>query len=166
MKVEEIAQLLNGKLFGDGESEILRVASLETAAENEISFVEKNEKAESVEQFAQTKADCLIVSENFDAPLPCPFIQVNNPKLAFAKIAKKLHPPNLRNGWHKTAIVPENSDVRANFIGAFVTIGENTNIGKGTQIYDGSKIGNNVTIGKFTRIYPNCVIYDLSLIHI
>jgi len=160
MKVEEIAELLNGKLFGDGKPEILRVASLEAAGENEISFVEKIEKAEIAEHFPQTKAACLIVSENFDAPLPCPFIQVKNPKLAFAKIAEKLHPAVWRNDWHKTAIVPENSDVRANFIGAFVSIGENTNIGEGTQIYDGAKIGNNVTIGKFTRIYPNCVIYD------
>ncbi len=160
MKVEEIAQLLNGKLYGDGKPEILRVASLDAAGENEISFVEKIEKAEVAEQLAQTKAACIIVSENFDATLPCPFIQVKNPKLAFAKIAEKLHPADWRNDWHKTAIVLENSDVRANFIGAFVTIGENTNIGEGTQIYDGSKIGNNVTIGKFTRIYPNCVIYD------
>ncbi len=160
MKVEEIAQLLNGKLFGDGKLEILRVASLEVAGENEISFVEKIEKAEFAEQFAQTTAACLIVSENFDAPLPCPFIQVKNPKVAFAKVAEKLHPTDWRNDWHKTTIVPENSDVRANFIGAFVTIGENTCIGEGAQIYDGTKIGKNVTIGKFTYIYPNCVIYD------
>jgi len=160
MRIEEISKLLKGKLFGDGKPEILRVGSLEAAGENEISFVETIEKADVAEQLAQTKAACLIVPENFDAPLPCPFIQVKNPKLAFAKLAKKLHPFDSKNGWHETAIVPKNSAVRASFIGAFVTIGENTNIGEGTQIYDGAKIGNNVTIGKCTLIYPNCIIYD------
>jgi len=162
MKVEEIAQLLNGKLFGDGETEILRVASLETAGENEISFIEKIEKTESTEQFSKNKADCLIVSENFDAPLPCPFIQVKNPKLAFAKIGKVLHPFNWRNDdIHETAVIASVvKEIRAYFIGAFVTIGENCVVGEGTQILDGTRIGNNVSIGKNTIVHPNCVIYD------
>jgi len=157
MKIEEIAEFLDGKLSGAGDVEILRVASLDAAGENEISFLEKSELTDHT---TQTKASCLLVPENFAASLPCSFIQVKNPKLAFAKIAEKLHPAIWRNDWNETAIISKISDVRANFIGAFVTIGENTVIGEGSQIYDGAKIGNNVTIGKFTYIYPNCVIYD------
>ena len=157
MKIKEIAEFLNGKLSGAGDIEIFRVASLETARANEISFLEKTEVSE---QAVQTEASCIFVPESFVAALPCSYIQVKNPKLAFAKIAAKLHPAEWRNDWHKTAIIQANSDVRANFIGAFVTVGEHTHIGEGTQIYDGAKIGDNVTIGKFTYIYPNCVIYD------
>ncbi|MBA3784686.1 MAG: UDP-3-O-(3-hydroxymyristoyl)glucosamine N-acyltransferase [Acidobacteria bacterium] len=165
MKVEEIAQLLNGKLFGDGKSEILRVASFEVAGQNEISFIEKIEKfekAEIPEQFVKTKAACLIVPENFAAPLPCPSIQVKNPKLAFAKIAEKLHPFNWRTADnHKTAVIDSPlDDILANFIGAFVTIGKNCFINYGTQILDGTRIGNNVSIGKNSIVHPNCVIYD------
>jgi UDP-3-O-[3-hydroxymyristoyl] glucosamine N-acyltransferase len=57
-------------------------------------------------------------------------------------------------------LVPENSDVRAEFIGAFVTIGENSSIGEGSQIYDGVRIGDNVSIGANSILHPNCVIYD------
>jgi UDP-3-O-[3-hydroxymyristoyl] glucosamine N-acyltransferase len=159
MKISEIAEFTNGKLCGAGDAEILRVAKLETARENEISFVEKSESAEPA---AQTKAACLLVPEDFDAQVPCPFIQVVNPKLAFAKIAEKLHPFNWRaENRHKTAVIDSPlEDIRANFIGAFVTIGENCFIDYGTQILDGARIGNNVSIGKNSIVHPNCVIYD------
>lgn len=157
MKIKEIAEQMNAEFSGDGETEIIRVADLESAAENEISFLEKIELAE---QSAQTKAGCLFVPENFNAPLLCSFIRVKTPKLAFAKIAAKLHPFPLKKGWHDTAIISETSNVRATFIGAFVIIGENTNIGEGSQIYDGARIGDNVSIGKKSIIHPNCVIYD------
>ncbi|MGI8786237.1 MAG: UDP-3-O-(3-hydroxymyristoyl)glucosamine N-acyltransferase [Pyrinomonadaceae bacterium] len=154
MQLKEIAEFTDGTLVGDGAAEIVRVADLETAREDEISFIEKTEFA------ARTKAGCLFVPENFTAPLPCSFIKVKNPKLAFAKIAEKLHPISLKNGWHETFIVRETSDVRASFIGAFVTIGENSDVGENSQIYDGVKIGNHVKIRKGSIIYPNCVIYD------
>ncbi len=157
MKINEIAEFLNGKLVGAGDIEILRVASLDTARANEISFVEKIEAAESL---AETLASCLLVPENFDAALPCSFIRVKNTKLAFAKIAAKLHSSPIKKGWHVTASIHESADVRASFIGAFVSVGENSQIGETSEIYDGVKIGSNVTIRKGSIIYPNCVIYD------
>ena len=156
MKTKEIADFLNGEIFGDSEIEILRVASLQNAKENEIAFVEKAENLDA------TNASCLLVSENFDAEIPCSFIKVKNPKLAFAKIAERLHPFNWRTEKnHETAIINSpTEDILANFIGAFVTIGEDCFINFGTQILDGVRIGNNVSIGKNTIIHPNCVIYD------
>jgi UDP-3-O-[3-hydroxymyristoyl] glucosamine N-acyltransferase len=155
--IAKIAEFVGGKLSGDGAAEINRVANIEVAQQGEISFIEK---AEFAEQAALTKASCLLIPENYYNELPCPFIQVKNPKLAFAKIAQKLHPFDFKSGWHKTAIVPENSDVLASFIGAFVLIGEDTQIGESAQILDGVKIGSNVSIGKDSIIHPNCVIYD------
>ena len=154
MKTEEIAEFLGGKLCGNGEIEILRVASLEAAKKDEISFIEKTEN------LSETKASCLLVPDNFDAEIPCAFIKVKNPKLAFTKIAAKLHPFDWKTGWHETVSIHENSDVRAYFIGAFVSVGENSYIGETSEIYDGVRIGKNVTIRKGSIIYPNCVIYD------
>jgi UDP-3-O-[3-hydroxymyristoyl] glucosamine N-acyltransferase len=154
MKIAEIADFLGGKLEGTSEIEIVRVASLERARKGEISFIEKTETV------FKTEASCLIVPENFDVEARCPVIHVKNPKLAFAKIAAKLHPFEWRSGWHETAFVAKNSDVRASFIGAFVTVGEKTRVGEASQIFEGVRIGNNVSIGKCTIIHPNCVIYD------
>ena len=158
LTTSEIAELINGKLKGTGDAIITNVASIENARENEISFIEKTELTE---QAAQTKASCLIIPENFNAELlSCASISVKNPKLAFAKVAEKLHPFNWKNEWHKTAVIPENTDVRASFIGAYASIGENTYIGEGSQIFEGVRIGENVSIGKCSIIHPNCVIYD------
>ena len=154
MNVREIAALTGGQLNGVGDEEIRAVAALEKAATGEISFLEKAENLRS------TNASCLIVPENFDVELPFPVIKVKNPKLAFAKVAAELHPVKKRDERHATAIVHENSDIRANYIGAFVVIGENSRIGEHVQIHEGVKIGDNVSIGKNSIIFPNVVVYD------
>ena len=156
MTIKQIAEFLQSEFKGDGEIEITRVASLDKARENEISFIEK------VETFQTSNASCLLVPESFDAELPCSIIKAKNPKLAFAKVAAQLHPFNWRtNNIHETAIVTSDvMEFRAYFIGAFVTIGENCVAGEGTQILDGARIGNNVSIGKNSIIHPNVVIYD------
>ena len=163
MKISEIAQFLNGKLVGAGDTEILRVAALETARANEISFIEKIEIAAPS---AETFASCLLVSENFDVPLPCSLIQVKNPKLAFAKIAAVLHAVKKREPEiHPTAIIAESAKISADvFVGAFVCVGENSEIGDGTQILAGAKIGDAVRIGKNCTVHPNVCIKDNSLI--
>ena len=155
MKIREIAEFVNGDFSGDGEKEISRVASLETAQENEISFLEK------AETFQSSNAAGLLVPENFDAEFSC-LIKVKNPKLAFAKLAEKLHPFDWRTeANHQTAIINSSSEyILANYIGAFVTIGENCFVNYGTQILDGARIGKNVSIGKNSIIHPNVIIYD------
>lgn len=157
MKTKEIAEFLNAALHGAGDIEILRVASFDSASEGEVSFVEGSK---SVENPSHSGASCLIVPEDWSVALPCPFIKVKDPKLAFSKIAEKLHPFKWKNSRHETAAIADNSDIRASFIGAFVSIGENTYVGEGAQIFEGVRIGSNVSIGKCSIIHPNSVIYD------
>ncbi|HEX9960078.1 MAG TPA: UDP-3-O-(3-hydroxymyristoyl)glucosamine N-acyltransferase [Pyrinomonadaceae bacterium] len=156
MKIQEIADFVSGKLNGAGDVEIERVAAFESAKENEIAFLEKAGTEKT------TGASCVIVPENFEPALSCPTIRAENPKLAFAKIAARLHPFNRRAGEiHKTAVIDSPPDkILADFIGAFVTVGKNCFINHGTQILDGTRIGSSVSIGKNSIIHPNCVIYD------
>jgi UDP-3-O-[3-hydroxymyristoyl] glucosamine N-acyltransferase len=157
MRINFIAELAGGKLFGESESEIVGVAAIEKAREGEISFIEREKNAPNAEEI---KASCVIVPENFEAPLPCPFIKVKNPKLAFARIAAELHPPKRRANRSANISIAKDSDVRAAFIGEFVSIGERTSIGEGAQILPGARIGENVSIGENSVIHSNCVIYD------
>ena len=163
MKIKEIADFSGGNLSGGGETEIFRVASLANAETGEISFVENVEKTDNLDK---TKASCLLVPENFDAEIPCAFVKVKNPKLAFARIAEVLHPPKKRfPKIHQSAIIAATAKIAANVhVGAFCRIGENTEIGAKTQILDGAKIGDNVKIGANCTIHPNCTIYnDVSI---
>lgn len=158
MKAREIAEFVGGELHGDGDVEITSVADIAKAGNDQISFVER------ADLIPATNASCLIVPVNSEAETrsveSVPFVVAQNPKLAFAKIAAKLHSYEWRSGWHETSHIHSDSDVRASFIGAFVAIGEGSHVGESSQIHDGSKIGRNVTIGKCTIIHPNCVIYD------
>ncbi|MEP6922848.1 MAG: UDP-3-O-(3-hydroxymyristoyl)glucosamine N-acyltransferase, partial [Pyrinomonadaceae bacterium] len=155
--VAELAERVGGEISGDATTKIRRVADLESAQAGEIAFVEDEKFFESA---SNSEASCLIIPPNAQIEFARALIRGNQPKLAFAQIAQILHPYKWRTGWDKTAIVPQNSDVRASFIGAFVSIGEDTYIGESSQIYEGVKIGSNVSIGKCSVIHPNCVIYD------
>jgi len=81
MKTREIAQLVNGELVGDGEIEITSVAALSAAGPGHITFLEK-------EELYGGHASCVLVRHNVSASGT--FIRVDDPKLAFALVAKAL----------------------------------------------------------------------------
>lgn len=157
MNLKKIAEITDGILEGDGEIEIDAVASLEKAGKGELSFIELSEK-----EF-ETDASCLIVPENFTSQNQA-IIRVKNPKLAFAKIASELHPQKKRGNFtHDSAFILDTAKLGKDlFIGAFVCIGDETEIGDGTQIYAGAKIGDRVKIGVDCLIHPNVFIEDDS----
>lgn len=156
MKTQEIADFLSAELVGRGDIEIISVGDFAKGEAGQIVFLEKNS------EISPTDASCIIVHNEFvaEGQIENSFILTPNPKLAFTSIAKKLHRYERMNSWNETASISPGSDVKANLIGAFVAIGEETTIGEDADIHDGVKIGRRVAIGKRTIIYPNCVIYD------
>jgi UDP-3-O-[3-hydroxymyristoyl] glucosamine N-acyltransferase len=155
MKTGEIAEFLKGELVGNANVEINRVASIESAATGEIAFLEKTDDV-------NTAASCLIVPANYDASPPVPVIKVSKPKLAFAKIAAILHPSKVREPeMHRSAIISPTAKIANDvFIGAFVCIGENSQIGLGCQLRAGAKIGDNVRLGSNCVLHPNVFVED------
>ena len=156
MKTSEIAEFVGGELDGDGEVEVISAAAITNAKNGEIVFFEK------LAEMPGTGASCVLVSTGFTSATAdnvC-LIRVQNPKLSFARVAAVLHPYAWRTGWHETAIVSTTSEVKASFLGALVSVGEDCQIGESCNIYEGVKIGSGVSVGKCTIIYPNCVLYD------
>src|SRR5438309_351686 len=104
MKTCEIADLVSGELVGDGRIEITSVGTLGTAGPSQIAFSEKDEAHNS-------EASCILIGRTSDASGAC-LIRVDDPKLAFACVARALHPnksyPSER---HSTAIVAENAEI-------------------------------------------------------
>ncbi|HEY0427555.1 MAG TPA: UDP-3-O-(3-hydroxymyristoyl)glucosamine N-acyltransferase [Pyrinomonadaceae bacterium] len=163
MKLEKIAEIVGGKLNGAGDTEIFGVSAFENAEKDEISFLEKADFAENAKI---TKASCLFVAENFDAALPCAFIEVKNPKLAFAKTAEILYPKKRRAGEiHASAVIAESARIGKDvFIGAFVCVGENSEIGDAAQLLAGAKVGDAVKIGGRSTLHPNVFVEDGCII--
>src|SRR5712675_910626 len=100
--VSELATHVGGRLFGDGNISIKRVASLDSASEGDIAYVEEEKLFAAA---ADSRASCLITASGTNVNVPCR-IEVKNPKLAFALIAEVLHPPKQRRPEiHHTAVL-------------------------------------------------------------
>ena len=157
MNAREIADLVGGELRGDGDAEITSLSDLRTATAGQIAFYDKHD------EIPETGASCVLLKPGTaDATArAAAIVEVSNPKLAFAKVASQLLPPDKREGWHETAVMPlQSSNIRARFIGANVSIGEGTVINEESIIHDGVRIGRDVVIGGSVTIHPNCVLYD------
>ena len=158
LTASELAARVGGRIVGDGEVAIQRVAGLETANEGEISYVEDEKFFDSAKH---SHASCLIVPLGAAIDSPCR-IEVAKPKLAFALIAAILHPAKKREPEiHPTAVIAAKAEIALNvFIGAFVCVGEKSVIGSGTQIRAGANIGDGVTVGEDCVIHPNVFLED------
>src|SRR5258708_1179796 len=147
-----------GRVVGEGETTINRVASLDSAGQGDIAYVEEEKLFAAA---ANSKASCVITPVGTDVKVPCR-IEVKNPKLAFALIAEVLHAPKQRHPEiHDTAVISPQAKIGKDvFIGAFVCLGENSTVGDRTQIRAGAKIGDNVTVGNDCVIHPNVFLED------
>jgi len=160
MTVQELAEIVNGRVVGDGETQIEQIADLEHAREGEIAYVE-NEKL--IDAAAESKASCLIVRNGLEEKLPdLTLIEVANPKLAFSIIGATLHPPARREpDIHVTAVVAQTADIALTaYVGPNVSIGEHTHVGAYTRLEAGVVLGDNVTVGDDCVLHPNVVLYD------
>src|SRR5678815_1709006 len=162
MRVQELAEIVDGRVVGDGGTQIERISELIDADQNEIAYVE-NEKL--FEAAAESKASCLIVKDaaRFSGRT---VIEVSNPKLAFSLIGAALHPSVRREPTiHPTAVVAENADIALTaYVGPNVCVGENTRVGGYTRIEAGVVLGANVSVGNDCVLHPNVVLYDNVLI--
>src|SRR6476646_5326419 len=86
MKTREIAELVGGELVGDGDVDIHSIATITSAGEGQIAFSENAETD-------APNAGCVLVGRSFSGGASSTFIRVDDPKLAFAILARELHPP-------------------------------------------------------------------------
>jgi UDP-3-O-[3-hydroxymyristoyl] glucosamine N-acyltransferase len=160
MTVDQLAELVVGRVVGDGVTVIERIADLENADDAEIAYVEN-------ESFLGTalhsKAACLIVTDQISEKLrDRTLIEVRNPKLAFALIGAALYPPVRREpAIHPSAVVAETADVALTaYVGPNVCIGEYAHVGTYTRLEAGVVLGAHVTVGDDCVLHPNVVLYD------
>ena len=158
MTVQELAEIVRGRVAGDPGTQIERISDLDQAREGEIAYVE-NEKLFAAA--AESKASCLIVKDAEKFPERT-LIEVKNPKLAFSLIGAALHPPVRREPTiHPTAVVADNADIALTaYVGPNVCVGEYAHVGAYTRLEAGVVLGDNVSVGDDCVLHPNVVLYD------
>jgi UDP-3-O-[3-hydroxymyristoyl] glucosamine N-acyltransferase len=158
--LQEIAGALDARLIGDGNVEVSGLASIASAGEGDLVFVEDEKYLANA---LASKAAAVIAAENASSVSASgkPLLICGHPKLAFARAARLLQSDAQRGGRvHESAIVHASARLGARVtVEARAVISENVEIGDGSRIGAGCVIGKSVRIGKDCEIYPNVTIY-------
>ena len=163
--VAELAALAGGRVVCGGGVRVERVASVESAEAGAVAFVEERKVLDGA---GSCRASCLIVPEGegerareIARAVPA-VVEAARPKLAFALMARALHPPKARGaGRHPTAVVAASAEVDGGaFVGEYATIGERARVGAGTQILAGARVGDDVGVGRDCVLHAGVVLYD------
>jgi UDP-3-O-[3-hydroxymyristoyl] glucosamine N-acyltransferase len=160
VKVRELAQLVHGRLVGDGEIEIRGARTLEEAGPGDITFIED---AKHAKQLLTTRASAVVAGESLPVNGHV-VIQVSDPLLAFVDIVRRLdgRPEQCpAAGIDPDARVDASAQVgEGTGIQAFAKIGPEAVIGVRCRIYSGVVIGRGCRLGDDVTLYPNAVLYD------
>jgi UDP-3-O-[3-hydroxymyristoyl] glucosamine N-acyltransferase len=158
--LHEVAEAVDARLQGDGRVEVGGVASIASAAADELVFVE-DEKY--FLRAMQCGAGAVIAGEFAAGSSGKPLLICRHPKLAFARAARFLRDGDRKAsdaGVHARAVVHASVRLGAGVgVGERAVLAEEVEIGDGTRIGAGCVIGRGVKIGRECTIYPNVTIY-------
>lgn len=156
--VEELAKAIGGRVAGDANKLIKRVANLDDATEEALAFINDDRMPERGEK---SRAGCLIVAHG-KAIKGVTCIETANPKLGFARAARLLmSDESLFAGVHETACVALEAKLGESvLVAAHASVGAGSKIGARTKVCAGARIGERVEIGEDSIVGANVVIYD------
>lgn len=164
--VDQIAQLIQGTVDGDGSASISAFNKIEEGIAGSISFL-ANPKYESY--LYQSKATAIIVANDLvlkEKPLAT-LIKVQDPYAAFTILLQKYQEFTSvkETGIQQPSFIAPSAIIGSNiYLGTFSSIGTDTQIGDNTYIAAHVTIGNKVKIGKDCVIFPGVVIYNDTVI--
>ncbi len=158
LSLGDIAEHISAKFYGDSQRQIHAINTLDKASEGEVSFFSNRRYLSALKS---TTASAVILSEDDRKHCPVDSLVVDNPYLAYAKLANLLYPDQESiPGIHSSADIHDTATIHPSAqIGAQVSVGKNAMIGEGTVIGAGVIIGDGAIIGRHSRLYPNVVLY-------
>lgn len=150
LTAEAVAHLVAGELRGDTGVRVVRVAALDRAGPDELSFFANPRYAG---EFASSKAGVVLVSSELaDHPGPPCRIVVAKPQEAMLLVLPALYPP----APHATGIHP------SAVIGSGVKLGKDVAIGAHSVIGDGAVLGDRAVIGPLCDVGSGVMIGEES----
>tara|TARA_B100000900_G_C20578706_1_gene716514 strand:- start:712 stop:1737 length:1026 start_codon:yes stop_codon:yes gene_type:complete len=170
--INQIAEMLNGKIIGNPNILINQLTKIDEGREHSISFLSN---LKYTEHLYKTKSSAVIVNKDFvpHQEINTTLIKVKDAYASFAQLLRIFE--NLqkkREGIEQPCFIDETVEIDNNiYIGAFSYIGKNVRIGKNVHIYPHCYIGDHVTIKNNStlfsgvKVYNNCHIEKNSTIH-
>lgn len=158
--LQQIAEAVDARLYGDGGIEIENVASIVSASSKDLVFVDDEKHLPPA---LQSKAGAVIAGDFATTTTIKPLLISKHPKLAFALASRFLQDGNrsLRDcKVHPSAVVHPSARLAAGVvIEEQVVIAEDAEIEEGTIVGAGCVIGRGVKIGQLCHLYPRVTIY-------
>jgi UDP-3-O-[3-hydroxymyristoyl] glucosamine N-acyltransferase len=159
--LHDILAALGGELVGDGALRIARIAPLEAATAESISFI-ANPRYRA--QLEQTRAGCVIVAPELRdaAAARGAAIVTPDPYLYFARLtqwwAARLR-PRAAAGVHPSAVVDASARIHPTaHIGPLCVVGAGAHVGAGTRLVARVSLGDGCRIGARGIVHPGVVI--------
>lgn len=157
---KQIAQFVGGTVVGD---EDVAVSSFTNIAEGKKGALTFLSNPKYIHFIYNTEASIVLIDNDIELEkeVSCTLIRVSNAYESVAQLLR-MYQASLphKRGVHPTAVIADSATVDSDcYIGAYVVVGENVKIGKGTEIHPHVTIGDGVCIGDDTIIYPNVTIY-------
>jgi UDP-3-O-[3-hydroxymyristoyl] glucosamine N-acyltransferase len=165
-----IADILGGAVEGDATRIVRRVAALDQAEEDALSWLGSDKY---LALLASTRAGAVIVPRA-TASLPGKtLIRVDDPDLALTVALQVLGPPipQVAPGVDPRAVIDPSATTTGAAIAAGVFVGPRAVIAPGTQLHPGVYIGADTHIGRDCILWPNvvvrerCTLGDRVIIH-
>ena len=163
---DQIAELLRGRVEGDGTVRVQWLAKIEDAGPGDLAFI-SNPKYEHY--LYSTGAGAVIVSDTLQVrePVTPTLIRVADPYSGFTELLAQYERLTraARAGIEEPSYVGEGTTIgEGHYRGAFAYIGRNCRLGRDVQIYPNVYVGDNVTIGDGATLYAGAKVYSGSVI--
>lgn len=162
----QIAELLRGRVEGDGTTRISRLAKIEEAGAGALAFL-SNPKYEH--HLYTTMAAAVIVREDLvpREPVRAALIRVADPYLGFTRLLEEYQRLTraARTGVEEPSYVGAGTTIgEGHYRGAFAYIGRDCRLGHDVQIHPHAYIGDGVVIGAGTTVYAGAKVYPGTII--
>ena len=163
----ELAVLLNGRVVGNPEVRVRRLAKIESAGPGSVSFLSNPE----YERFIySTEASIVIVADTFepsqDLPQDLTLLRVEDPYRAFARLLEAYDAILKRQeGIHPTAVVDEEATLGEGcFVGPGVVVERGAVVGDRVELHAHVHVGRDVRIDQDTVLHSGVRVLDRCVI--
>lgn len=161
----QIAEMLEGKVEGDGLVRVHTLSKIEEGVEGSLSFLANPQYTQYV---YDTEASIVIVNDSFEPEreVTPTLIRVADAYSAFARLLDMYNKiKHDRRGKESPLNVDPSAEIGEDiYIGSFTCVGKNSKVGDRTKLYPNVFVGDNVTIGSDVLIYPGVHIHSDSVI--
>ena len=163
--VEQLAELVRGRLVGDGSVSIRSARPVGEAGPGDITFIENDRFAKLLRG---SPASAAIVGPHFsasrnDGDQSLAVIEVDDPMSAFLAVRTHLIGEQKARwtGIHPQACVASTAQIGIDVaIYPFAYVGDGASIGDGTTLHPGAVIGEGCRLGRDCIVHANAVLYQ------